>query len=516
MNIYNEPLWIGNLAGYLAYIDDCRKITDADIEARGNYGEVANPQDDGLEGYEHMVQIEGNLSIVSVNGPLKNKESFWDKIFGGSTSYESIRNAVAVSANHPDVNAILLNVDSPGGMVTGVSEVAEFIKQISKKHTPVYAYTSGQMASAAYWIGAAAKDRWASQLSTVGSIGVIAVHKEISKMLEKEGITATVFREGKYKDLANPYEPLTDERKKALQAQLSTVYDVFTEFVAENVGLALNFVRTKAADGREFFGMEAEEVGLIKGVKTFDDVVSLLNQRHTTNKGNDGSFTNHQQAGIDMGKKILVHSEASLAALAANMTETEVEELMVSADAGADEGEGTPAEGEGGDGGEGEGDTSAAKTGKDEEDDDDDDDDDDGKGKPKAGDDTEASTSSMDALITHLAASQEGHAEAKAALKQKDLELTTLRSTHDSLLEIAVTEVNRMQVALGGSAVAMTGLAASVVIDTHANVLETYQKRFKVGATAKVPADEDRGNDGTPDQMQSFRQKATQINPRSK
>jgi signal peptide peptidase SppA len=174
----------------------------------------------------------------------------------------------------------LLDIDSPGGSVNGLAETGDMIRQVDSNVTPVSAFTSGTMASAAYWLGSSAREVHATEMSSIGSIGVIAVHMENSKQMEKDGVKPTVFSAGKYKGIGNPYEPLSASDKEYMQAKVEGAYDFFISAVAENRGLTAEHVREKAADGRDFYAKEAIGVGLVDRINTFAEVVKLLDNSH--------------------------------------------------------------------------------------------------------------------------------------------------------------------------------------------------------------------------------------------
>jgi ClpP class serine protease len=115
-------------------------------------------------------------------------------------------------------------------------------------------------------------------MSVVGSIGVIAVHQEFSKQLAAAGVTVKVLRAGKYKALATPVEPLSSAAEAQMQARLDAVYQVFVEHVAESRGVT--FAQAdKMAQGREFFGREALDAGLVDGITTLGAVIGGLQKK---------------------------------------------------------------------------------------------------------------------------------------------------------------------------------------------------------------------------------------------
>jgi len=111
---------------------------------------------------------------------------------------------------------------------------------------------------------------------------VVLVHKEYTVMLEKAGIKATVFREGKYKALGNPYEKLTPLAKDTIQKKLSDYRQFFVEAVSKYRGLSEEFVSKQIATGAEFWGPEALRLGMVDKIMTLEAVVNQLDGEHNS------------------------------------------------------------------------------------------------------------------------------------------------------------------------------------------------------------------------------------------
>lgn len=233
---------------------------------------------EGMPDAPSLLQQVGNVGVISIKGPLINVDSPLAAMFGFST-YPDIRRALVAAAKEPSITQVLLDVESGGGAVLGVDETAKLITKINDKVKPVTAFAGGIMASAAYWLGSSAGNIFATNLSMVGSIGVIATHMERSKMLEEAGIKVTVIRAGKFKALASPVEPLTAEARAQIQNQIDAVYEVFVQHVAEARGVSFEKADKQMAQGREFMGAEAKKAGLVDAITTFDAVLAKLQSK---------------------------------------------------------------------------------------------------------------------------------------------------------------------------------------------------------------------------------------------
>ena len=140
---------------------------------------------------------------------------------------------------------------------------------------PVVSYSGSTMASAAYWLGSSAGRILAGKTAIVGSIGVVMTHVERSKQLADNGVKATVIRSGKYKQMANSVEPLSDEAKAELQALVDDLNQMFEATVAQNLGVSQKQVHEKMGQGREFLGAKAQAAGLVHGISNFDEALSV-------------------------------------------------------------------------------------------------------------------------------------------------------------------------------------------------------------------------------------------------
>jgi len=217
--------------------------------------------DDQIEGGGYGMRpysvVDGVLTIPIKGSLINNFEfSYGDFV----TGYDYIRQATKRGLADNKVESIRYLVDSPGGMVSGCFETAEFIGKSSK---PTVALASGLCASAAYAISSSAGQLLATPSTQVGSIGVVIMHTEISKMLEQEGVTVTYIYEGKHKVDGNMHEPLSAEAREDMEASVAKSYAAFVSLVADNRGIKESEV--KKTEARIYDADEAKEIGLIDG-----------------------------------------------------------------------------------------------------------------------------------------------------------------------------------------------------------------------------------------------------------
>lgn len=218
----------------------------------------------------------GNVRVIPIHGVISKRMPLFADVSGG-TSTEFVQSAFQQALSDPDVAAILLDIDSPGGTTDGPFDLSEIIYS-SRGNKPVRAFANGMMASAAYLIGSAADEVFATQTAIVGSIGVITAHYDISKYLENAGVKKTYLTAGKYKAVPNEAEPLNDESKKYVQERLDYLYTMFVDSVARNRGVDSKQVLERMADGRLFIGAQAIDNGLIDRVSTAAGAMPQIDQ----------------------------------------------------------------------------------------------------------------------------------------------------------------------------------------------------------------------------------------------
>lgn len=226
-----------------------------------------------LKNTREPVQITDNgVAVIQIDGVLSKRMNLFSQISGG-TSTQIIGSQFDAAMADDAVKAIVLAIDSPGGTVDGTQELADKIYNARGKK-PVLAYSDGMVASAAYWIASAADAIYISgDTTTVGSIGVIATHTDVSMANAQKGVKVTEVKAGKFKGMGSSNAPL-GAGESILQAQVDHIYGVFLGTVARNLGVDVSKVATDMAEGRVFLGRNAIDAGLVAGVATFSNVVA--------------------------------------------------------------------------------------------------------------------------------------------------------------------------------------------------------------------------------------------------
>lgn len=217
-----------------------------------------------------------NIAVLPFYGVVTQRGNMADDVSGpGSASTQKFTNALRQALQDPSVGSILIDIDSPGGSVYGVDELAsEIISARSQK--PIIGLANSLAASAAYWVGAACSELYVTPGGEVGSIGVWQAHEDWSKALDEAGVKTTLISAGKYKTEGNPYEPLGKDAQDFMQSRVDDYYAAFTKAVAKGRGISVEVVRKDFGQGRVYGAQQALSAGMVDGVMTFDDVVKKM------------------------------------------------------------------------------------------------------------------------------------------------------------------------------------------------------------------------------------------------
>ena len=185
----------------------------------------------------HGVRAPAGTAVVAISGPMEYRPGLLALLFGYGTSTLELTATVRRLAADPECKQIIMEIDSPGGSIEGVSEAAAAIRA-ARKVKPVYAVAAPMAASAAYWLAAQATRLLVMGSGQVGSIGVYGVHEDISKAAERIGVKTTLISAGKYKTEGNPFEPLSDPARADMQSKVDAHYRQFTDDVAFGRGVS--------------------------------------------------------------------------------------------------------------------------------------------------------------------------------------------------------------------------------------------------------------------------------------
>ncbi len=224
----------------------------------------------------------GNVAVLPIYGVISHRASM-DISSGGGFNIQGFRQRFRQALDEPSISTIVLDVDSPGGSVDGVDELAKEIYQ-ARGQKKIVAVANTMAASAAYYLASSAEELAVTPSGEVGSIGVYMVHSDYSKLYESRGIANTLIKAGKFKAEGNPFGPLNDEAATALQGNVDAYYEMFVKAVARNRGVGVDAVRNGFGEGRTVMAKDAVKQGMADRVATLDEVLNELTGRKSARK----------------------------------------------------------------------------------------------------------------------------------------------------------------------------------------------------------------------------------------
>jgi capsid assembly protease len=222
-------------------------------------------------------QSQKNVAVLPIYGVIMHRPTM-ELSSGGGFNIQEFRANLKSVLDNPNVSAVVLDIDSPGGTVDGVEELSKEIYQ-ARHQKKIVAIANTLAASAAYYLASAASELYVSPSGEVGSIGVYMLHQDASAFYDQKGIKNTLIKAGKYKAEGNPWMPLGEESLAALQKNVDAHYDMFTRAVARNRGVSVDSVRNGFGEGRTVIAKEAVKLGMADKVATLSEVLHELGVR---------------------------------------------------------------------------------------------------------------------------------------------------------------------------------------------------------------------------------------------
>ena len=218
----------------------------------------------------------GGIAVLPLYGIVTQRGNMVDDVSGpGTASTQQFSNILRAALQDETVSQILIDIDSPGGSVYGVAELADEIIS-ARAQKPVVAIANSLAASAAYWIGCSASEFYVTPGGEVGSIGVWQAHQDYSKAMDEAGVKTTLISAGKFKVEGNSYAPLDEEAQGFMQSRVDDYYAAFTKAVAKGRGVPISQVRDGMGQGRVLGADAALASSMVDGIATFEDVVKKM------------------------------------------------------------------------------------------------------------------------------------------------------------------------------------------------------------------------------------------------
>src|SRR3989344_382548 len=202
--------------------------------------------------------LDGNVALISVDGIIvggKGDDYFFESVASSPDIIELIEEA----DENSNIEAIIFEINSPGGSAVASEEIASAIKKINKT---TVAWIREVGASGGYWVASSTDYIVANRASITGSIGVIASYLEFPGLLEEYNVTYRRLVSGRYKDIGSPFKEMTEEENAIFQQTLDELRDYFVDEVAKNRNMSRKDV-DKIANGLFFLGSQAKGLGFV-------------------------------------------------------------------------------------------------------------------------------------------------------------------------------------------------------------------------------------------------------------
>lgn len=241
--------------------------------------EVARPWDGelfyaGAEDRRRGYRVVGGVAVVPLEGVLSRYASIInDQSQPRGTGSMAVGHSVRAAMADPEVAAVVLSIDSPGGTVSGTEELGV---EIARSEKPVVAFAAYMCCSGAYWIASQADLIYTARTAAVGNIGVYQVVEDSSAAYDEQGLKVHIVKAGRYKAIGVPGAAVTQEQLDTLQEEVDAIYTEFVRTVARGraaAGLTESAVVT-LADGRSWVGEAAVQLRLADAIGTLEDAIA--------------------------------------------------------------------------------------------------------------------------------------------------------------------------------------------------------------------------------------------------
>lgn len=453
-----ENMWLGNESSLQAVINLNTFLQSPTKDAKAWWGDDDDDVDSGYSGIgSRLIQVEGSVGIVKIDGSLTNRYSVFNSWFG-VISYDEIRDALVTLAEDDSISSILLVIDTGGGSAHGVNDVADLIREIDTKVKPVEAYSSMYVFSAGMWIASAARKISAAPISEQGSIGVIITLTSYADMYKKAGVEQKYVRAGKHKALGQPAEPISEEVIALAEEKADKLYGYFLDaMIKGRPSLSIANVTTWA-EGKTFFADQSITLGLIDEILTFDKVVAKLSSNYDNESSNSQFSVKNPEEGVEMAvkssrKKVLTEKELAAVAAGAEVAIEEAEEVT------------------------GESEDTTTETTEDSSEESSENEQESEEAEAKTQTVGTASSSLSSELRDAIKLNAKLELQLEAAVKEKE----AAQATAALLKPVVVQAVHNLQIALGQTPSDISDLSAESLANMYASSRETLLGQYSVG-----------------------------------
>lgn len=258
-------------------------------------------------------ELGGTIALLDLNGTIQD---VGESLFASGYQHQQFLSQLDHAAVDPNVEGIIIRVNTPGGGVLESAEIHDKIVKAQEEYgKPVFISMGGMAASGGYYISAPADLIVASPQTITGSIGVIMESVNITGLLDEYGIEFNTIKSGPYKDIMSPTREMTEEERAILQSMIDESYDEFVQIIASGRDMSEDEVRA-IADGRIYSGKQALELNLVDELGSLDDTITLMKSALDA----DYSVVKYQSGGgfgqfFSMSMKQLFSTDSELASI---------------------------------------------------------------------------------------------------------------------------------------------------------------------------------------------------------
>jgi signal peptide peptidase SppA len=255
---------------------------------------------DGPATEQRGYSVANGIATIPIIGTLVNRSSGMDA-YSGMTSYQSLSASLSQALADPSVSAIMLEIDSPGGEVSGVHDLADQIFAARKK-MPIWALCNDMAASAAYELASAAEKIVVSRTSMVGSIGVLYPHVDETASDAMEGLKYDFIYAGKQKLDSSSHFTMSEEARARIQGMVDSMYDLFVATVARNRGLDEQLIRNTEAG--IYQGKAAIKAKLADNIGTMGGTYAALSKRVRESSNQQSGMARNKETHMSLWDQI--------------------------------------------------------------------------------------------------------------------------------------------------------------------------------------------------------------------
>ncbi len=240
-----------------------RSIADGIFGRGSQYDEIIVESHGRRDDKIALLHLSGVISSPSDPGSLLSQQ--------GNT--QDVLNQLDVAMQDSAVQAVIIEVDSPGGSVTASEDLFQKISDVQEGGIPVVTYVHTESASGAYYATCGTDYIYANPTSLNGSIGVILQAYNYGDLLNKYGVRVETYKSGPFKDMLSGTRATTAEEKQIVQGIIDSSYNIFVDHIIKGRKLEKAAV-LKVADGRVLTAQQAKDAKLIDEVGFQDDAIT--------------------------------------------------------------------------------------------------------------------------------------------------------------------------------------------------------------------------------------------------